>query len=139
MIDTEMVDRLLGADAVDSSADRIGEVSQVYLDAKTERPTWVSVRLGLLHSAEVLVPLDDAKWDDRSLHVAVGRDVVRSAPRMEADEPLTDREQERLYAHYGIPGVRHPRSAADMIDVVDGDVCYSVHDDDTAMAGASRA
>lgn len=139
MIDTEMVDRLLGADAVDSSADRIGEVSQVYLDAETERPTWVSVRLGLLHSAEVLVPLDDAKWDDRSLHVAVGRDVVRSAPRMEADEPLTDREQERLYAHYGIPSVRHPRSAADMIDVVDGDVCYSVHDDDTAMAGASRA
>ena len=128
MITTDVIDRMIGSDALDAGSDRIGEISQVYLDAESARPTWVSVRLGLLSGAEVLVPLDGAEWDERALHTTVSRDLAREAPRMEQDEPLTEREQERLYTHYGIPTVRHPREEVDL-DVAPGEVCYSVHDE----------
>lgn len=129
MITSEDIDRIIGADALDSQDDRIGEVSQVYVDESTDNPTWVSVRLGLLSGAEVLVPLNDAEWDDHALHVTVERQTVREAPRKEMDEPLTEAEQERLYTHYGIPTVRHPRSELGLMEVDPDDVCYAVHED----------
>jgi hypothetical protein len=128
MIEAEDVDELIGADALDERDDRIGEISQVYIDADTSAPTWVSVRLGLLHGTEVMVPLEGAEWDAHALHAAVSRDVAKEAPRLESDEPMTQLDQERLYTHYGIPTVRHPRCDIDL-DVDAGDVCYSVRDD----------
>lgn len=128
MITTEVIDHIIGADALDAQDDRIGEVGQVYVDEHTERPTWVSVRLGLLSGAEVLVPLEDAEWDDRSLHVAVERRVAREAPRKEMDEPLTVGEEERLFTHYGMPTVRHPREEVALLVSPPEDVCYSVKD-----------
>lgn len=126
MITTDVIDRMIGADALDASDDRIGEVGQVYVDEASERPTWVSVRLGLLSGAEVLVPLQDAEWDNGALHVAVDRQAAREAPRKEMDEPLTVGEEERLYTHYGIPAVRHCRSELGLMAVDADDVCYSV-------------
>lgn len=128
MITTDHIDGMLGADALDLQDDRIGEVSQVYVDEESDRPTWVSVRLGLLSGAEVLVPLEDAEWDDRALHVAVERDVARDAPRKEMDEPLTVGEEERLYTHYGIPTIRHHRSENELLETDIDDVCYSVQE-----------
>jgi hypothetical protein len=129
MITTDLIDSMIGADALDAQDDRIGEVSQVYVDETTDHPTWVSVRLGLLSSAEVLVPLEDAEWDERVLHVAVERRIAREAPRKEMDEPLTVAEEERLYTHYGIPTVRHPRSELGRMTVDADDICYSVREE----------
>jgi hypothetical protein len=129
MITMDVVEQLIGADALDLHDDRIGEVGQVYVDERSEHPTWVSVRLGLLSGAEVLVPLDEAELDERgSLHLAVDRQVAREAPRKEMDEPLTVGEEERLYTHYGIPTLRHPRSQEDLLEVDADDICYSIHD-----------
>jgi len=131
MVPGDVVDQLIGADAVDATDTRIGEISQVYLDSESERPTWVSVRLGLLSGDEVMVPLDGAEWDDRALHATVTREMAREAPRMEHDEPLTVRGQERLYTHYGIPAVRLPRAEVDL-EVDHDDVCYSVREEAAA-------
>lgn len=137
MITTDVIDSMIGADALDAKDDRIGEVSQVYVDEQTDHPTWVSVRLGLLSGAEVLVPLEDAKWDERSLHVAVERRVAREAPRKEMDEPLTVEEQDRLYTHYGIPAVQHPRSELGLLQVDHEEICYSIRDDVQVLKRAS--
>lgn len=137
MITTDVIESMIGADALDMQDDRIGEVSQVYVDEQTEHPTWVSVRLGLLSGAEVLVPLEDAEWDERSLHVAVERRVAREAPRKEMDEPLTVEEQDRLYTHYGIPAVQHPRSELGLLQVDQDEICYSVRDDVQEFTQAS--
>jgi len=137
MITSDDIDSMIGADALDARDDRIGEVSQVYIDEQTDAPTWVSVRLGLLSSAEVLVPLEDAEWDDRALHVAVGRQTAREAPRKEMDEPLTVVEEERLKTHYGIPTLRHPRSELGLMEVDADEVCYSVRDEAEELKQAS--
>jgi hypothetical protein len=129
MITNDVIDSMIGADALDAKDDRIGEVSQVYVDEQTDHPTWVSVRLGLLRGAEVLVPLEDAEWDERVLRVAVVRSAAREAPRKEVDEALTVEEEERLYTHYGIPGLRRPRSDLGRMKVDADDVCYSVHEE----------
>ncbi|GAA2749532.1 PRC-barrel domain-containing protein [Amnibacterium kyonggiense] len=142
MITTDVIDSMIGADALDRQDDRIGEVGQVYVDEATERPTWVSVRLALLSGDEVLVPLEDAEWDERSLHVVVDRQAVREAPRKAMDEPLTVGEEERLYTYYGIPTERHPREENELLaDDVD-DVCYAVHDaaiEDAATSHSERS
>jgi hypothetical protein len=139
MITTDAIDRMIGADALDAQDDRIGEVGQIYVDEQTDRPTWVSVRLGLLSGAEVLVPLDDAEWDERSLRVAVDRQTAREAPRKEMDEPLTVGEEERLYTHYGIPTQRHCRSELGLMEVEPEDVSYSVRDESfDATEGGAR-
>lgn len=139
MITTDAIDSMIGADALDTQDDRIGEVSQVYLDEQTNRPTWAGVRLGLLSGTEVLVPLEDAEWDDRSLHVPVERRTAREAPRKETDDPLTVGEQERLLTHYGIPTQRHCRSELGHMEVSPDSVSYSVHDEgfDAADEGAT--
>lgn len=145
MITMDVIERLIGADALDVHDDRIGEIGQVYIDEQTERPTWVSVRLGLLSGAEVLVPLDDAQLDERGvLHVSVDRQIAREAPRKEMDEPLTVGEEERLYTHYGIPTVRRPRSEDQLLQVDIDDICYSIRDVNAAdgmqqQSGLSRA
>ena len=142
MITSDVIDSMIGADALDRSDDRIGEVGQVYIDEETDRPTWVSVRLALLSGDEVLVPLEDAEWDDRSLHVIVDRQAVRDAPRKAMDEPLTVGEEERLYTYYGIPTERHPREENVLLDDDVDNVCYAVHEgagDTTAVIPAGRA
>ena len=136
MIRTDAIDRMIGADALDTQDDRIGEVSQVYVDEQTERPTWAGVRLGLLSGAEVLVPLEDAEWDDHALRVPIERIAAREALRKETDDPLTVGEQERLFTHYGIPTRRRCRSELGLMEVAPDDVCYSVHDEDFDAAGA---
>lgn len=137
MITTEAIAGMIGADALDVQDDRIGEINQVYVDEQTDHPTWVSVRLGLMSGAEVLVPLENAEWDERALHVAVERRVAREAPRKEMDEPLTLEEQDRLYTHYGIPAVQHPRSELGLMQVDQDEICYSVRDDVRGFKQAS--
>jgi hypothetical protein len=137
MITTDVIDSMIGAVAFDAQDDRVGEVSQVYVDEQSDRPTWASVRLSLLSGAEVLVPLEDAEWDDRALHLAVGRRTVRDAPRKEMDEPLTVGEEERLYTHYGIPTVRHCRSELGLMQVESSEISYSVREDADAISRAA--
>ena len=47
MIATPEIEEIIGAEAVDPNNDRIGRVSQVYVDADTDQPTWASVRTGV--------------------------------------------------------------------------------------------
>lgn len=127
MITTADAEHLIGAMALDPANDRIGEIRQVFLDADTDRPTWVGVRVGLM-GTEVLVPLDGAAWDDRTLHAAVSRSSARDAPAVDLDEPLTDVEQERLLRHYGIPCVCTPRERFEVLQD-DEPLSYSVKDE----------
>jgi uncharacterized protein (TIGR02271 family) len=102
MIATPDIDRIIGAEAVDTDGDKIGKVSQVYVDAETESPTWASVKTGLFGMSETLVPLDNASWDQDVLHVGVDKARVKDAPRVDPDAEISPEEQQRLYSYYGL-------------------------------------
>lgn len=104
MIATPDIDQIIGAEAVDPNNDRIGKVSQIYVDADTDQPTWASVRTGLFGLSESLVPLDNATWDQEQLHVLVEKAQVKDAPRVDPDAEISPEEQERLYRYYGLSG-----------------------------------
>ena len=104
MIATQDIDRIIGSEAVDPQNDKIGKVSQVYIDQETEQPSWVSVRTGLFGTSESLVPLENASWDADALHVGYDKDRIKDAPRVDADSELSPQEQEELYRYYGLAG-----------------------------------
>lgn len=122
MIAARDIEAIIGAEAVGPDHDRIGTVSQVFLDEQSAMPTWVSVRLGLFGLSECMVPLEAADWDEQALHVAVSRDVVKHAPHVPQKDELSLNDQARLYQHYGI-------SPHDLLQAPE-DLSYSVRSDE---------
>ncbi|GGS23232.1 photosystem reaction center subunit H [Streptomyces aureoverticillatus] len=93
---------LTGLTAYDRTGDKIGSVQQVYLDDQTGRPEWVTVKTGLFGMKESFVPLAGARREGDDLKVATTKDVVKEAPRVDADQHLDPSQESELYAHYGL-------------------------------------
>jgi uncharacterized protein (TIGR02271 family) len=94
--------RLTGADVYDTDGDKIGSVGQVYLDADSGDPEWVTVKTGLFGTKETFVPLRDARVDVDRVTVAYNKAQVKNAPRIDADGPLSQTEEDELYGFYGM-------------------------------------
>ena len=80
---------------------RLGTLRDVFLDGSTGRPSWALVAVGRLRTAERFVPLDGAEVDGETLRVPYGRDLVRSAPRVDDAGRLAPEEEALLLRHYG--------------------------------------
>ena len=85
----------------DPEGEKIGSLGDVYLDRQTDRPAWGGVRTGLFGTGESLVPLERVTESaEGDLTVPYPRDLVKDAPRVDADVALDADEESRLYAHY---------------------------------------
>jgi uncharacterized protein (TIGR02271 family) len=102
MITQNDISRLTGTDVYDTDGDKIGSVGQVYLDAQSGDPEWVTVKTGLFGTKETFVPLQRASVTDDRVTVAYGKDQVKDAPQIEADGPMSHVEQDKLFHHYGL-------------------------------------
>lgn len=99
-------DDLYNSDVVDRDGRRIGGVGQVYLDDRTGRPTWVTVKTGLFGTKENFVPLFRAEVDDGQIQVPYAEATVKNAPTVDPDRHLDSDEEADLYKYYGISAVR---------------------------------
>ncbi|MCY0929071.1 PRC and DUF2382 domain-containing protein [Streptomyces sp. H27-H1] len=97
-------EQLMTLTAYDAAGEKIGNIGQVYRDDATGQPEWVTVKTGLFGMKESFVPLSGARSDGEALHVPHSKDVVKDAPRVDADQHLDADEEHRLYQHYGIAG-----------------------------------
>lgn len=104
MIDKESLDRFYGAIVYDRSGDKIGKIGTIYIDDRTDEPTFATVSTGLFGTSESFVPLRDARFDGGDIRVEYSRDQVKDAPRVEAGRDLTPAEEDRLYRHYDLDG-----------------------------------
>jgi len=104
MIGTETLDRVIGHDVYDETGSKIGSASEVYLDAQTGQPEWVTVKTGLFGTKESFVPIRDADLTDDGLRVHVSKDKVKDAPKIDTDGHLSPQEEEELYRYYGLGG-----------------------------------
>lgn len=101
-------EQLLTLTAYDADGEKIGSIGQVYRDDATGRPEWVTVKTGWFGMKESFVPLAGARSDGEGLHVPHAKDVVKDAPRVDADQHLDSDEEHRLYRHYGLsPAASH--------------------------------
>jgi uncharacterized protein (TIGR02271 family) len=95
------VSTLSGATVRSTSGDKIGSVSQVYLDDQTGQPEWVTVRTGLFGTKESFVPLAAARFDGNNLVVDATKDKVTGAPRIDEDGHLSEEQEAEIYSYYG--------------------------------------
>ena len=106
MIAKEQLNRLLGSKAtvVDPEGNKIGTVGELYLDDRTQDPSWASVKTGLFGMSQSFVPLDEATVDGDDIRVPYTKDQVKDAPRTDPDGHLEPGDEDRLYRHYGLSG-----------------------------------
>ncbi|MCY1143776.1 PRC and DUF2382 domain-containing protein [Actinoplanes sp. Pm04-4] len=96
------IDQLTGTDVYDTDGDKIGSVGQVFLNADSGDPEWVTVKTGLFGTKETFIPLGNATVANDRVTVAYTKDHVKDAPRIDADGPLSYAEEEELYAFYAL-------------------------------------
>src|SRR3954468_7735408 len=88
-----------GRDVLGPDGARLGAVDQIFLDEATGTPEWVLVTLD---DGAAFVPLAGATVEERSIRVGQDAERVQAAPRPEAGETLSVRDEKRLYEHYGL-------------------------------------
>jgi uncharacterized protein (TIGR02271 family) len=98
-----------GRDVVDQEGAKVGRLEEIYLDQQTGRPEWMLVHTGLLGTKSSFAPLAGARVDGEDVRIGYSKQEVKDAPAVEADGELSQEEEARLYAHYGLDD-SEPRS-----------------------------
>lgn len=106
------LDDYYDAEVYDNEGERVGPVGQVFLDDRTNEPSWVTVRTGLFGLKENFVPLVDATLEDGRLNVAFEKKFIHDAPKQDPDAPLTVGDEDRLQEYYGTEDEPEKISAA---------------------------
>lgn len=91
-----------GRAIIGSDGEKIGKITEIYVDGQTGKPAWATVTSGLLDTESRFVPLAGALLDGESVRTRVTKDQVRDAPGVEDDGELSEQEEARLLEHYGI-------------------------------------
>ncbi|HJW35321.1 MAG TPA: PRC-barrel domain-containing protein, partial [Actinomycetes bacterium] len=91
-----------GLTLVATDNEPVGRIEAIYVDRTTRQPEWALVLTGLFGSARTFVPLADAAQHGDIVRIPHHTSVVRDAPRLEQDAELSEEDEARLYAHYGI-------------------------------------
>jgi uncharacterized protein (TIGR02271 family) len=124
-------------DLVDANHDKIGRISEVYVDRETGEPKFVAVKTGLLGSKSSLVPIEEGHGHGDHVAVPYSKDQVKDAPNIDADAELSEAQEQRLYAHYGLQYAAYDGPDRDDLGGIDRDTRrerdLSGSDEDDAM------
>jgi uncharacterized protein (TIGR02271 family) len=102
MVDIETVRGWRGRTMLDRDGDRIGTIEDIYADDRTGQPEWALVNTGLFGTRSTFVPIAQAAERDGDVQVPYEKALVKDAPGIEADQHLSEAEEERLWRHYGL-------------------------------------
>jgi uncharacterized protein (TIGR02271 family) len=91
---------IVGRTVVDRSGNKIGKAGQVYLDDRTGQPVWVTVKTGMFGNKDSFAPLSGATTTGDDVALAVDKDKVKDAPKIDDDGHLDDGQQDSLYDYY---------------------------------------
>ena len=96
--------QLIGLTAVDRNDAKVGRIADVYADDTTGQPEWLAVETGFFGTKLNFVPLTGAEVYGDTVYIGYDRDLIKDAPRIDAEGHLEPDEESALYAHYGING-----------------------------------
>jgi uncharacterized protein (TIGR02271 family) len=98
----ENVSNWQGRTLVDRDGDKIGSISDIYIDEQSGRPEWALVNTGLFGTRHSFVPLASATEQGDQVSVPFEKSLVKDAPSIEPDGALSESEEAELYRHYGL-------------------------------------
>jgi uncharacterized protein (TIGR02271 family) len=102
MPDIDTVRSWQGATMVDRDGDKVGTVESIYVDDQTGEPEWALVNTGLFGTKSSFVPLAQASGSGDQVQVPYDKQLVKDAPRVDPDGPLSEAEEQELWRHYGL-------------------------------------
>ncbi|GAA2662447.1 PRC-barrel domain-containing protein [Streptomyces aculeolatus] len=95
---------------------KIGEMEAVYVDTRTDVPSFATVKAGVPGRKRlVFVPLDGASVSPGYVTVAYDKGQVKGAPSIGTDGELAFEEEPAVYSHYELdyePGAAGERRLA---------------------------
>jgi sporulation protein YlmC with PRC-barrel domain len=97
-----------GRAVVDREGRKIGVFDEIYLDEDTNEPAWAAVRTGRFRIRRRVVPVADAEPFEEGVRVPFTKDDVRSAPAIDSDGWVSERDQATILRHYGIASEQAP-------------------------------
>jgi uncharacterized protein (TIGR02271 family) len=92
-----------GRTLIDQAGEKIGKIDELYYDHEGGQPEWALVNTGLFGTKKTFVPIAGATPTGEDLQVRVAKDQVNDAPRVEADQELSEQDEQKLFEHYGVP------------------------------------
>jgi hypothetical protein len=105
-----------GHDVVDTGDHKIGELEAVYVDTRTDLPSFATVKVGIpTRHRLVFVPLAQATVGPGYLKVVYSKKQVSAAPSIATDGELPGADEEAIFEHYGLawqPGASGERRLA---------------------------
>src|SRR4051794_34665462 len=91
-----------GADVLDKEGDKLGKLDDVYYDAETDLPAFVTVKAGVFGKHLKLVPLAGATAGRAHVRVIFTKDDLKSAPKIDPGVEITSEQEAETYRTYGI-------------------------------------
>ena len=104
MISSNDLASLAGNTMHGEGGEKIGKIVDVYESTEGADGTFVTVSTGMFGGHASFVPLAKATMQGNDVVVPYSKDLVKDAPRVEADQELTSAEEDRLYQHYSLTG-----------------------------------
>jgi len=104
MISSNDLAGLAGATMHGADGQKIGKIVDVYESTQAEDGTFVTVHTGMFGGHASFVPLAQASLQGKDVVVPYDKNLVKDAPRVQADQDLTSEEEDRLYQHYNLSG-----------------------------------
>ncbi|MCO5974642.1 PRC-barrel domain-containing protein [Actinoallomurus soli] len=109
MLEAQDIREWRGHDVVDANRKKIGKLEAVYVDTRTDQPSFATVQVGLpTRHRLVFVPLADATVGPDYLRVACTRDRIKDAPSIGTDGELLAQDEEAVFTHYDLPYQAEP-------------------------------
>jgi hypothetical protein len=97
-----------GRAVVDRDGQKIGTFDEIYLDEGTSEPAWAAVKTGPFKLRRRVVPIADAESDGNCIRVPFTKDQVMSAPTIDSEGWVPERDQTTILSHYGVSGGASP-------------------------------
>jgi uncharacterized protein (TIGR02271 family) len=92
--------QFMGLTAVDIEGSKLGKIDQIYLDEQTGEPVWITIVTGMLGTRQNFAPIYGSEFEGDQVRLAVSKDLVKDAPKIDDDGHIGESEQEALYRHY---------------------------------------
>jgi uncharacterized protein (TIGR02271 family) len=92
-----------GRTLVDRDGEKIGKIDELYYDERGGQPEWALVSTGLFGTKKTFVPIRSASPTGEDLQVPVTKEQVKDAPRVQADQELSEQQERQLFDHYEVP------------------------------------
>lgn len=102
MITVGSITDWVGLPVLDRDGSKIGSMEAVYFDTSTDEPAFITVKVGLIGTSLVFVPLADAVVSPKDVRVAVDKKLAKDAPSIATDGALESTMEPAVFEHYGL-------------------------------------